>query len=1465
MFGFYPLKAYIYNAKTLIMKKTLNLVGLSILLTLNLFTSVSQDVKKVDFNASETTKAAADLAGTPQIRASNAGYFSMDIAQLQNGLVGVKHREIDNIGFVAQISLPHPDGSFHTYNVKENSTMHPTLGAMFPEIKTYDAHGIDDASFVKLDITPHGFHAMIMRPGKSTIYIDPVIKGNTNLYIAYEKNSLITNKVKNCSFTNVLEDLDNAKILTSGIVKNYGTCELRTYRLALSATGEYTNFHGGTVAQSLSAQVVTMNRVNGVFEQDMAVTMVIIPNNNLIIYTNTATDPFSNGQAGTMLGENQSNTDAVIGSANYDIGHVFGTNSGGVAGLGVVCSNGNKARGVTGSGAPIGDAFDIDYVAHEIGHQFGGNHTFNNFCGGARANAVAFEPGSGSTIMAYAGICAPNVQNNSDDHFHGASLQEFSFEIASAGHTCEAITSLSNSAPIISSVNGGITVPANTPFSLTATATDADGDIMTYNWEQMDNDISTQAPLATSTSGPNFRSNPSELSPTRYFPNLATLASGAASTWEVLPSVTRTMNFRVTVRDNSSGAGGCFDHENTTITTDASSGPFVVTYPSATGIVWGGNTSETITWDVANTTSAPVSAATVDIFLSTDGGATYPTQIANDVANDGSEVITVPNVATTTARIMVMNSAGTFFDISDNNFEITLATFDYTMTTTPSVVSICQPNDATYNIAIGQIGGYTDPVNLSVTGVPAGATATFTPSAVNPVGSSVLVISNTGAATQGVYTLTITGNSTSGIKTNTVTLSLAGGTPSPVSQVSPTNGAIGVSTPTNFTWTTAPEVGVTYEIDIASDAGFAALIDQATGLATATYTSTVLGPNTTYYWRVRSVTGCGTSAWSSTFNFSTDGCFSTDATDVPITISASGTPTITSTINIAGAGIITDVNVLNLIGTHTWINDMIVTLTSPAGTVVSLWSQVCNNEDNFDLNFDDAAAAGALPCPPIGGGTYQPAGSLASLNGESITGNWILTVSDAVNQDGGELQSWTLELCTNPIVCNDPTTPTLSNDVAICDGSSTTLSVASGSLNDATAWQWYTGSCGGTAEGNGTSISVSPTTTTTYFARGEGGCVTPGICSSVTVTVNSPDNTTQSASICNGQTYTFPDGSTGTNAQTQTSVLTNTNSCDSIIVTTLTVNAADNTTQTASICNGQTYTFPDGSTGTTGQTQTSTLTNGNGCDSIIVTTLTVVTTFNTTQSASICNGQTYTFPDGSTGTTGQTQTSTLMSSGGCDSIIVTTLTVNPVDNTTQTGSICQGQTYTFPDGSTGTTSQTQTSVLTNGNGCDSIIVTTLTVQTVDVSVTDGGGILTANFNGGTYQWLDCNNGNNPIAGATNQSFTPTATVGNYSVIVTDGPCSDTSACTLVDFTGIEENDINQVVIYPNPATTNITIEWIGEIDYIEVTDTKGKVLNRIEKFDGQSYQLSVTNFAKGVYFIHIGNEFGRTVYDIVKQ
>jgi hypothetical protein len=480
--------------------------------------------------------------------------------------------------------------------------------------------------------------------------------------------------------------------------------------------------------------------------------MEIVPDNDQIVYTNSSGDPYSNGNASFMLGQNQTTCDNIIGSANYDIGHVFGTNSGGIASLGSVCSNSSKARGVTGGPAPVGDPFDIDYVAHEMGHQFGANHTQNNNCN--RNNFTATEPGSASTIMGYAGICSPNVQNYSDDHFHGTSKNEIGSFITGSTHTCAVVSSVGNAGPVISSTSGNITIPANTPFALSAVATDADGDILTYCWEQINNQISSQPPLATSTAGPNFRSFSPSLSPVHYFPRLSTIASNGPFTWERLPSVSRTMNFRVSVHDNHPVAA-CNDFADVSVTVDGNSGPFVVSYPSASAISWARGSQQTIAWNVANTNNAPVNCASVDILFSDDGGLSFPVILAAGVPNDGAHEITVPSAPTSSAKIMVISSAGTFFDISDNNFNI--ISNGFVLSSAAQTLSACSPDNVAYTIDIDSIGGFADPVSLSISGIPTGLSHTFSPATVTPPGSSVLTISSTSSLGTGNYNFSVQG------------------------------------------------------------------------------------------------------------------------------------------------------------------------------------------------------------------------------------------------------------------------------------------------------------------------------------------------------------------------------------------------------------------------------------------------------------------------------------------------------------------------------------------------------------------------------------------------------------------------------------------------------------------------------------------------------------------------------------
>lgn len=565
--------------------------------------------------------------------------------------------------------LPLPYGGYGRFKIVDSPVMEKALADKYPEIRTFAGHGIDDPyASVRLDITPAGFHAMIMT-ASDMIFIDPYAKGDIYNYISYYKRDYtIINNEFNCE---VIENENLNKQIpkrTSPLAEG----ELRTYRIAIGATGEYTIYHGGTVTLGLAAVVTALNRVTGVYEKEVSVRMILVANNNLIIYTNASTDPYTNSNGNTMLGQNQTTCDNVIGSANYDIGHVFSTGGGGVAYLGCVCAAGLKARGVTGLTSPIGDPFYIDYVAHEMGHQFGGNHTFNatsGSCGGGNRNAgTAYEPGSGATIMAYAGICSPNnLQNNSDAYFVAKSLDEILNFTNGGGTTCAQITMTGNHNPVVTLGTGGNTIPVSTPFTLTGSATDTDNDPLTYCWEQYDLGPAGNWNAPTG-NAPIFRSFTPVTTPTRTFPKLSSLLSNSTVIGEILPTYSRNLSFCLIARDNKVSGGGV-GFEYITYSVTASAGPFLVTSPN-TAVTLNANIPQTITWDIANTNTAPVSCANVNIKLSTDGGNTFPTTLKTNTPNDGSETVNLPMVSTVTARIKVEASDNIFFDLSNTNFSI---------------------------------------------------------------------------------------------------------------------------------------------------------------------------------------------------------------------------------------------------------------------------------------------------------------------------------------------------------------------------------------------------------------------------------------------------------------------------------------------------------------------------------------------------------------------------------------------------------------------------------------------------------------------------------------------------------------------------------------------------------------------------------------------------------------------------
>lgn len=569
----------------------------------------------------------------------------------------------------AELSLPSPDGGFERFLVVESPIMEPDLAARYPEITTWRAQGLDDpTATARLDRTPHGFHAMVTTASGS-YFIDPVSRTEVDTYVAYHKADLPDPHAG--AFACGVAHGDGFEPPIQDLERSGDT--LRTYRLVVAATGEYTTFHGGTVLDGMAAIVTAMNRVNQIYEQEVAIRMVLVANNDLVVYTDPSTDPYTNNDGFAMLGQNQANLDSVIGDANYDMGHVFSTGGGGIASLRVPCVSGSKARGVTGLPSPVGDPFYVDYVAHEMGHQWGANHTFNgnsgSCAGGNRNPSTAYEPGSGSTIMAYAGICAPqNLQNYSDDYFHGISQIEITnYSILGFGNTCASQTPTGNQAPTAEAGPSHV-IPLSTPFALCGSAMDPDGDALTYGWEEFDLGPAGHPDFPTG-NAPIFRSFDPAPTGERIFPRPFDLVGNTHTIGEILPSYSRTMVFRLYARDNRS-AGGGVGWDYTTVQVADVGGPFLVTSPD-TGVTWAGGSSQVVAWDVANTDLAPISCSAVDIALSEDRGWNFPITLVAGTPNDGSEAVDLPDLETTQGRIRVSCSGGVFFDISNVDFTIT--------------------------------------------------------------------------------------------------------------------------------------------------------------------------------------------------------------------------------------------------------------------------------------------------------------------------------------------------------------------------------------------------------------------------------------------------------------------------------------------------------------------------------------------------------------------------------------------------------------------------------------------------------------------------------------------------------------------------------------------------------------------------------------------------------------------------
>ncbi len=964
--------------------------------------------------------------------ATQYSVFTLDSSKMAKLVSEVPFENLRNFESDIIIPIPLPTGEYEYFRIAESPVFAPELAAKFPNIKSYKAISEGSSGRTgRISVSPIGIAGMF-NTTNGDLFIERYEFGEKGDYaVFYDRDMAFNREMQDemrCGFDGFSDANRRSEILeeVESIGRSMGgnELELRVYRMALATTSAYADLKGGTLESVMASLNEAMNLLNQITENEVAIRFELVPNNHNIIWLDPADEPYENVDEGRgLLGQNTSAiaSHGGIPLNQFDVGHVFTGRCNDVGGVvnGRACTPG-KARGVTCHSNNNMSSIVTRIFAHEVGHQFNVAHSWNHCPGldNQRSSSSAYEPGSGSTIMSYAGSCgSQNVQTNTHAYFHAGSLNEWiAFSRLNPDNAnCGEVIFTGNTEPeIFLPYENDFHIPISTPFKLTAEATDADDDPLTFAWEQMD--LGPNLPMQEAAGTiPLFRTFPPSVSPTRYFPNLQAAASGSNDITQQLPTYSRVLNFRCTVRDNNP-AGGAIVWDQLRFFATAAAGPFEVTFPGSGQSYRAGELVE-ITWDVANTDQSPVNAEYVDILFSFNRGLSFPIVLMERTPNTGSAMVQLPNTGGPWNRIKVRASDNIFFNVSQQNFGLDPAEQPgFIFRHNPGQDLQCLPDVLNIKYRTEPLLNFNDSIVIEIVdGLPDGAVALF-PDYIEADEEGELSIDLSGVNINADHELTFRLKSGQDTLYRTVYFTTVSNDFSAVELSWPENGADGVDQIIPFAWNPSDNAE-SYHLEVALNPAFEenqmVFSETVTGIAEI-QPEFQFPANTLLYWRVTPINQCGVGEplTAGVFQTRTVSCETFEASGHPIVNSGVNGSVNTSEILIENQGQVDEINIPNLSGLQSWVGDIGFTLISPSGTEVPLFTRRCGNLSHYNLGFDDNSPI-ELGCPLISGQRYQPQEPLANFAGEPLEGIWTMELRRYNSGSSGRWDGWSMEVCAN--------------------------------------------------------------------------------------------------------------------------------------------------------------------------------------------------------------------------------------------------------------------------------------------------------------------------------------------------------------------------------------------------------------------------------------------------------------------